>query len=115
MWENGATVHRDRRKAIADPRSGRTKPGPWSDVDTIDLENAFIGSSSSVASPDATRTPITTAKSLYLTDADADVKAGDRIRDGDDVYYVRVKPSADRNPFTGWQPVMEIPLENTEG
>ncbi|CAD5999257.1 conserved protein of unknown function [Agreia sp. COWG] len=115
MWEGGPTVQRDRRQPIPDPRSGTTKPGPWAEAEAIDIENAFIGSTSSDAPADATRSQIITAKSLYLTDPDADVLPGDRIRAGSDTYFVHVRPAADTNPFTGWQPVVEIPLENTEG
>lgn len=34
---------------------------------------------------------------------------------GGQVYYVNSRPAADMNPFTGCQPVVEIPLDMTEG
>lgn len=34
---------------------------------------------------------------------------------GGEVYYVNARSAADTNPFTGWQPVVEIPLEMKEG
>lgn len=34
---------------------------------------------------------------------------------GGEVFYVNARPAADTNPFTDWQPVVEIPLDMTEG
>lgn len=114
-FEYGQTVTRDRRKLIPDPYNPeRMIPGPWSDVDSSDIEQAFIASSSSTPVSSATRTQTLTEKSLYCQ-PDADVRAGDRIRAGGEVYFVHAKPAGDVNPFTGWQPVVEIPLENAEG
>ena len=123
-FEFGETVHRDRRPGIADPYNpARTVPGDWAGAETIVLELAFVAASSSRALTTATRMQMLTAKSLYLTEPDADVKAGDRIRVGgteDDLdsgtpYMVPARPAGDTNPFTGWQPVVEIPLELVEG
>lgn len=114
----GETVTRERRQPVPDPygEPGATVPGSWSDpLDTLALENVFIGSSSSTSPTDATRSQVLTAKSLYVTDPDVDVLAGDRIRRGSEVYYVNTRPEADTNPFTNWRPVVEIPLDMTEG
>jgi len=111
----GQTVHRDRRKQITDPYDAtKTVPGTWDDVETVPILNAFVASSSSAGGRDATRTQVLTSKSLYCAPG-ADVEVGDRIRAAGVDYYVNAKPTADVNPFTGWQPVMEIPLDNTEG
>ncbi len=125
----GEMVVRERRQPVADPYDPDTQvPGSWGDpLDYLVLEQAFVASSSSTAPVDATRSQILTEKSLYLTDPHADVQPGDRIRrgglldedagtwSGGDVLYVNVRPTADTNPFTGWQPVVEIPLEASEG
>lgn len=112
----GQTVYRDRRRPVADPYNpASTVPGSWNDpLDTVRLDEAFVASSSSVRVTDATRTQILTAKSLYC-DPDADVRAGDRIRVGDETYQVDAKPAADINPFTGWRPPQEIPLKEATG
>jgi hypothetical protein len=108
-------VFRDRRKQIVDPYNPTSSiPGPWEDPDTINLEG-FVASSSSSSLTDATRTQILTAKSLYLSDPAADVIAGDRIRAGTATYAVDAIPAADINPFTGWQPALEIPLLGVSG
>lgn len=125
----GEQVVRERRQPITDPYDPDTQvPGSWGDpLDYIELEQAFVASSSSVARMDATRHQILTEKSLYLTDPAADVQPGDRIRrggvldedsgtwSGGELLYVNVRPAADTNPFTGWQPVVEIPLDMAEG
>lgn len=125
----GELVVRERRQPVIDPYDPGTQvPGSWDDPLTyLPLEQAFVASSSSTAPVDATRSQILTEKSLYLTDPHADVLPGDRIRrggvldedtgvwSGGDVLYVNVRPAADTNPFTGWQPVVEIPLDVSEG
>jgi len=124
----GERVLRERRQPIVDPYDpGATVPGSWGDpLAYFEINSAFVASSSSVAPVDATRAQILIAKSLYCTDPLVDVQPGDRIRRGGtrgldgiwrggEVLYVNVRPSADTNPFTGWQPVVEIPLDMTEG
>ena len=108
-------VIRARRKLIADPYNPTsTIPGPWADPDTINLKG-FVAASSSSALRDATRKQVLTAKSLYLSDPTSDVVVGDRILVGTDQYEVDAIPTADINPFTGWQPAVEIPLTGVEG
>lgn len=116
-FPNGETVTRERRKPVVDPYDPTSSvPGSWEDpLDALTLEQAFVAASSSTAPVDATRSQILTEKSLYLTDPDADVQPGDRIRRGGEIYYVNSRPAADMNPFTGWRPVVEIPLDMTEG
>lgn len=113
----GQTIVRERRQPVPDPyRPGHDVPGPWTgSLDSLTIDGAFISSSSSVAPVDATRRQVLTDKSLYCTDPDVDVRVGDRIRRGDELFYVNARPAADMNPFTGWQPAVEIPLDMTEG
>ncbi|MEU4016182.1 hypothetical protein AB0E56_13065 [Microbacterium sp. NPDC028030] len=125
----GETVVRERRQMVTDPYDPGTQvPGSWGDpLSYLVLEQAFVASSSSTAPTNATRAQILTEKSLYLTEPSADVQPGDRIRrggtfdedtqtwSGGEVLYVNVRPAADTNPFTGWQPVVEIPLDLSEG
>jgi hypothetical protein len=116
QFPHGELVERDRRQLEADPYNpDRQAPGSWDDAETIELEEAFVASSSATALPDATRSQILAAKSLYLTDVEADVLVGDRIRAGGRIYYVNEIPASDVNPFTGWQPAVEIPLDLTLG
>lgn len=113
----GVQIVRERRKPVTDPYDpDAVVPGSWGDpLDTLQLDGAFIASSSSAAPLSATRSQILTEKSLYLNDPDADVLPGDRVRRGSEVLYVNVRPAADMNPFTGWRPVVEIPLDMSEG
>lgn len=117
-FAHGQTVTRERRRPVPDPYNpDRQVPGSWEDeLDVLELPAAWIAPSSSVSTRDATRTQILTSLSLFCTDPDADVRAGDRIRAGSaDPMYVHVRPQAPMNPFTGWQPIVEVPLEEVEG
>jgi hypothetical protein len=118
----GQTVYRDRRARVTDPYNpSKTTEGSWDSSLTITLPGAFIASSTSTRISDATRIEILTDKSLYLTDVTADVQTGDRVRTADmdfatgAGYKVPARPAADTNPFTGWTPAVEIPLELVEG
>ena len=111
----GQAVRRHRQKRIVDPYDpSETTPGGWKDPDSITIEGGFIGSSSSAAVASATRTQIISGKSLYC-DPSYDVLPGDRIESGPRMYDVDAVPEADVNPFTGWQPVQEIPLKEVLG
>lgn len=116
QFPHGQTVQRDRRPLIPDRYNpDGVVPGSWDDATTVPLEGAFVASSSSIATTDATRTQTITDKSLYLTDPAADVLPGDRVRVGASTYLVETRPEADVNPFTGWQPITEIPLTEVTG
>lgn len=117
----GVTVWRHRRKQTPDPdpyRPGKTTTGDWDDPDVLPLPGAFIASASTSAISDATRSQIVDQKSLYLTDVTLDVLPGDRVggqTPAEAVFAINGSPQADTNPWTGWQPVKEIPLEEVKG
>lgn len=126
-FPHGVALLRDRRARADDPYTdGGTQRGAWDQSLTITLAAAFLGpSSGSFQQSEATREQLITATSLYLPNPSADVRPGDRIRlaltpfdppFGDcPPLFVHVRPSAPTNPFTGWRPVAEIPLELVEG
>lgn len=113
QFPHGQTVYRDRPKRQPD-RYNPSASRPTTGVDTITIENAFVASSSSRSLKTAARNEVLTSKSLYCAPG-VDVKLGDIIRVGSDKYTVDEVPAADTNPFTGWQPVVEIPLTNAKG
>lgn len=114
-FPHGETVYRDRPPQIPDPYNPqRTTSGRFEDGTTITLHGAFVASSSSNSVGNATRSQVLTAKSLYC-EPKADVQKGDRIRTASGVWYVNELPTADVNPFTGWQPVREVPLDGALG
>ncbi|QAB18788.1 hypothetical protein Leucomu_13495 [Leucobacter muris] len=118
VFEHGETVYRLRPKMVWDRYSKTYIPGDWSDPDELELPGAFIAQSSTAIVTGAARTQVLESKSLYLTDPDADVQVGDRIRQGPTgpaPFLVDGAPAADTNPFTGWRPVREIPLEAVTG
>jgi len=123
FFGNGVTIPRDRRAQTTDPYNpSRSVDSDWDPDLTVAIENAYIGPSSASAQVDPTRSQEIIQKSLYC-DPSADVRKGDRVRDGgtvDDLssgtaYMVDETPDAARNPFTGWQPLQEIPLKRVEG
>lgn len=111
----GQVVQRDRRVLVPDPYNPEEMiPGSWDNVTTITLARAFVASSTSTGPSDATRSQVLESKSLFCA-PDADVQVGDRIRAGESTFYVNALPESDINPFTGWQPVREVPLDRSLG
>lgn len=110
----GESVVRVRRREVPDPYSGDVALGDWDSAGEVTIPGAYVSQSSSARSQTATRTQVLESKSLFCPPG-ADVTAADRIRVGAAVYEVDGVPAADVNPFTGWQPVQEIPLERVVG
>ncbi|GGL76961.1 hypothetical protein GCM10009706_14250 [Curtobacterium citreum] len=110
----GATVVRLRATPVLDPYSQRPVGADWTAPNTLTIAGAFVGSSSSSPVDGELRREVVTTKSLYC-DPSADVRVGDRIVSGAHTYTVTAVPEADVNPWTGWQPVQEIPLEEVVG
>lgn len=116
QFSHGQTVFRDRRAQIADPYDpSKTVPGAWTAAATVVLDGAFLDRTSTTAVPDAARSQKQSGFTLYLSDPGADVQVGDRIRANGMVLYVNEIPASPQNPFTGWQPVREVPLDHTLG
>lgn len=113
-FPHGVTVERLRAKTRTDRYSQKPVATDWSDPDVLTIANAFVAQSSTSRSQDVTRTQMLELKSLYCA-ADADVQPADRIRAGGIVYEIEGVPAADVNPFTGWQPIREIPLRRDLG
>lgn len=114
-FPEGETVVRLRRKETLDPYSGQVTLGDWTNPDEEPIDGAFVAQSSTSAQSDAARNQLLEEKSLYLPDPAADVNAQDRIRAGGITYTIDGMPTADRNPWTGWQPVREVPLKRGVG
>lgn len=111
----GRPLKRLRASLAADPYNpARTVPDWDGEVDEI-MFNGFIATASSVMTPDGAREQAVTAVTLTVADPTVDIRRGDRIEDGAHVYTVDVVPSVDANPFTGWQPTLEVGLQEVEG
>lgn len=114
-FAHGQTVYRDRRPQVTDPYNpARTEPGSWANAVTITIDGAYVGPASSTAVADPTRNQLQVDRSLYC-DPSADVQVGDRIRAGSETFEVRELPDAPTNPWTGWRPLLEVPLERVVG
>lgn len=110
----GVSVFRQRPADVWDPISQTWIKGDWSTPEEKEIEGAFVAQSSTAMLADATRTQALEAKSLYCP-PDADIREGDRVRHGTEVFTIDGIPSSDTNPFTGWGPVREVPLERYPG
>ncbi len=111
----GVKVVRLRRKPEPDPLNpARERRGSWDDAEAVEVVNAFVASVSSSASRSATREMVISSKSLFCPPG-ADVVAGDRIVFDGVTFEVAENTVADVNPFTGWQPVREVPLKAVSG
>lgn len=106
----GVSVVRLRGTPILDPYSNLPTGISWEEPDRLTIASAFVASSSSSTVRGELRQQQLTAKSLFC-DPTADVRTGDRVVSGAHTYTVTARPEADTNPWTGWQPVQEIPLE----
>lgn len=116
LFPHGQAVVRDRRPQMPDPYDPtKTVPGSWAAATSITLDGAFLDRTSTTALPDAARSEKQSGFSLYLSDPTADVQVGDRIRANGMTLYVNEIPASPVNPFTGWQPVREVPLDHTVG
>ena len=115
-FPHGVTVIRDRRPQIPNPYNpASTVPGSWDDAESITIERAALMATSTSAVSDGVRSSTASGFSLYCSDPNADVQVGDRIRAAGMTLYVNALPSSPMNPFTGWQPVREVPLDHTLG
>ena len=111
----GRPLKRLRAPHVEDPYNPARTVSDWDgEVDKL-VFNGFIATASSVMTPDGAREQAVTAATLTVADPTVDIRRGDRIKDGSHVYTVDVVPSVDANPFTGWQPTLEVGLQEVEG
>lgn len=110
----GVSVVRLRATPVLDPYSQLPVGTDWTTPGQLTITGAFVASASSSPVDGELRQEVLTTKSLYCDPA-ADVQVGDRIVSGTHTYTVTARPEADTNPWTGWQPVQEIPLEEVLG
>lgn len=115
-FPHGQTVQRRRRALTADPYNAthQVRGGAWGDP--VALAGVFVAESSASFTSSATREQRTVLVSLFGP-PDMDVIPGDQITAPgfDTPFYVHEIALAGKNPWSGWQPVKEIPLELTEG
>lgn len=106
------TVYRLRAGLVFDEYSETYKRADWTEPEELALPGAFIDRSSTAMVVTANRTQALESLSLFCA-ADVEIELTDRIRDGESggrVYSIDGVPAAPTNPFTGWQPVREVPL-----
>ncbi|PKU96716.1 hypothetical protein CQR55_1051 [Bifidobacterium pseudolongum subsp. globosum] len=101
----------------ANPYNPRATANDWTKPDELAFSGA-LAASSSTRTPDGLDTATTTRAVLTVFDPSTDIRVGDRIRaepDDGTLWQVTGVPARDLNPFTGWQPTLEIQLEEVKG
>lgn len=83
--------------------------------DSIEIDGVYVAATSTIAVPETARNQSLDYRSLYSEEADVDILKNDRIRYGDEAFYVDTRPTGDINPFTGSTPGVEIPLRAVVG
>ncbi|NMW88054.1 hypothetical protein [Mobiluncus curtisii] len=86
----------------------------WSSPDVLEFEG-FLTESTSTILPDSVREQVSTSGVLTVTDPSLDIRVGDRVRQGGKIWQITGRPAKDKNPFTGWQPTLEITIQQLEG
>lgn len=111
----GETVVRLRRRLVMDPYSGELTRSDWTNPDELEIEGAAVAPSSSTEqSPSFNRQVVITTMSVYGPHG-MDVQEEDRIRTRADLWDVTGERADWRNPLTGWQPGIELPLQKVKG
>lgn len=83
----------------------------WKDATVETVASSWVEANTSTVDESAVQAEqrVTSTYTLY-TPPSADVRQDDRIRFDGVLYEVDVVPSANVNPFSGWQPVRVVPL-----
>ena len=114
-FDYGEEFVRQRAGKILDPYSDEEIGEDWGNPDEETLDGAYFSSQSSTDSDGEARRQTSTGKQLIIPDPDADVRRGDRIRQGSRIWAVVGFPENDVNPFTGWRPTLVIDVEDHVG
>lgn len=109
----GETVTRQRATQVSDPYSGETGPS-WSNPSEVDIEGCAFDPGGSSEALDLARNVITTQPTVYAP-VGADITAADRLVVRGVTYEVDGDVAVWRNPFTGWEPGLVVPLKWSEG
>ena len=111
------TYTRLRAARKPDPYNPKHTVEDWNNPERLTI-NGFLASSASQRSPDGSREETSSSAVLTIPDPNADIRIGDRIEntpyDGRR-WEVTGIPSNDVNPWTGWQPTLEVQLQEWKG
>ena len=117
--EHGTTgLVRHRRKLVHDPRKDEMVPGSWNNPDVLPLPGAYVESGASGVDGEALRGLVESTDRISVPAIDGsfpDVAVGDRIVGDGRRWTVTGFPGADKNPFSGWQPVRHVRVKEAKG
>lgn len=114
-FEHPETVTRLRARELTDRYSTKTVAADWTNPHSLPIPNAHIATSGSTPADDTQRRQVTETAQLIVTDPGVDVRLGDRIQRGTDLWEVIGFPQTDQSPFTGWQPTLVADLKEVHG
>ena len=114
MFKHGETVTRERGQLVADPYSGEASSRDWTDPETLPVEGAAIGPSSTTEQAGDDRLTVTSSMSLYCQSG-LDIEPHDRIRARSGLWDVVGEEQVWINPFSGWAPGSEYQLRKVLG
>lgn len=110
----GVKMRRQRAAQVKDSYNAMRTVPDWSTVDELDFYG-FIASQSSAMTPDGAREENTATSILTVEDPGVDIRRGDRIVSDGRTFSVDGVPETDANPFTGWQPTMQVRIQEVTG
>lgn len=114
-FDTPQVFERLRAKLETDPYDPDSPGVPdWSNPDVLEFEG-FLTESTSTILPDSVREQVSTSGVLTVADPDLDIRVGDRVRQGGKIWQITGRPAKDKSPFTGWQPTLEITIQQLEG
>ncbi|PPG29648.1 hypothetical protein [Pseudoclavibacter sp. RFBB5] len=105
---------RERARLIPDAYNPDDTAETWDDPETATFAGYF-DSQGSTDTVTVGREQTLSTSLLVLTDPHADVKRGDRIRQGPRLWHVVGFPDVPKNPFTGWTPGTFVTLREDLG
>lgn len=113
-FEHTTEFIRQRAARHEDPYDPESVVEDWGNPDEAPI-TGFFASRSSVEQPGEVREQAVTIKQLVIDDPKADIRRGDRIKQGEKLWTVEGVPDNDQNPFTGWQPTLVASLKEWVG
>lgn len=101
---------------VADPYNEDTTAESIESAEPFEVSGFMAAGASAEQGGEPGQERLVTARTLTISDAEADVRRGDRITDSAGrVFIVQGYGARDMNPFTGWRPTLVLHLSETTG
>jgi len=114
-FEHPETVERLRAGMILDRYADQMIGEDWTNPDVIEITDASVSSVGQSRADGTQRRLVECTAVLTIADPTADVRIGDRVRRGAQLWEVVEFPETDVNPFTGWRPTLVVGMKEVHG